>query len=219
MSTTLIVGILLIGAALWELIPLLQDLYNLRLLTLKQKQTAKLLLQKKNQGIFLNRLYKSADDYQPKEVRTVQLLDDLEYSLGWKRLAYLDFLEDEQAIIFRVTKGLPQKYLDFVHEVYHDRIDIGSLAGGRAISTKQPLIVNNWTQDPHLKHISFMSEYGHVISFGAFPIVSSLTTYVSLHVYGGSAGMFKLNEVQFFTTVANSLAAILEHDEFCYERR
>lgn len=213
MSATLIVGILLIGAALWELTPFLKDLYYFRLSMIKRKQTEKLLLQKKNQGIFLNSLYKSVDDYQPKEVRTVRLLDDLEYNLGWKRLAYLDFLENEQVIIFRIMRGLPQKYRDFVHEAFHDRVDIGSVAGGRAISTKQPLVVNNWNKDPHLKQLGFMSEYGGVVSFGAFPIVSNLKTYGSLHVYGSKAGMFKLNEVQFFTTVVNSLAAILEYDE------
>lgn len=190
-------------------------LYDLsRFWSVRQEQdlSEKRLRQKYSQSEVLNSLYETASHDQSKETRINWLLDDLENKLGWKILAYLDFLESEQVIVFRSVRGLSQKYRDFVHEVFHDKIGVGTVAGGRAISTKQPVVVNDWNKDPHLRDLDFLSEYGHIGSFAAFPIVSSLKTYGSLHVYGTRVGEFTLNEVQFFTTIANSLAAILEHD-------
>lgn len=219
MNTTLLLEVLVTSILFWNLAFFIWNLYKLRTVLINKNQIRNLLLAKENQAQLIGRLYDFSSAYHPKEARIIRLLDDLEYNLNWKMLAYLEFLENEQALIFRVTRGVPKKYMDFVHEVYHDRIDVGSVAGGRAIATKQPMVVNNWAEDPHMTHISFMGAFGHIVSFANFPIIGNLKTYGSLHVYSDQVGRFKLNEVQFFTTVANSLAAILEHDEFLIQRR
>lgn len=192
---------------------LFYDFYRLLAVFKQRNQIEKRLLQKRNQSGIFNRLYQATFEKKSAQMRINELLDDLTGKLDWKMLAYLDFLENEQALVFKSVRGLSQKYLDYVHEVFHDRIDVGSVASGRAISTKQPVVVNDWNKDPHLKGLTFLSRYGHVASFAAFPVISNLKTYGSLHVYGAKVGEFTLNEVQFFTTLTNSLAAIFEHDE------
>lgn len=214
MNNPFIINIALPMLALMGMLSLLIcDLYRLRSVRGAVKRNVEALRQKKSQQEVLNNLYQIASLDEPKDARIDKLLDDLENKLGWKAISYWDFLESEQVIVINKMRGLPQKFRDFVHQYYNDRLDVGSVAGGRAISTKQPVVANDWNADPHLKHLPFLSEYGNIASFAAFPVVSSLKTYGSLHVYGSRVGQFTLNEVQFFTTIANSLAAILEHGE------
>lgn len=214
MNNLFIVNLILPLLALLGSLPLIfYDLYRLFAVRGAVGRNQKLLAQKKKQTEVLHNLFKEAFVDEPEEIRVNRLMDDLEHKLGWKALAYWDFLEDEQVIVIKNMRGLPQKFRDFVKEYYNDRLEVGSVAGGRAIATKQPVVSNDWNSDPQLRHLPFLSDYGHIASFAAFPVVSSLRTWGSLHVYGTKIGRFSLNEVQFFTTIANSLAAILEHRE------
>lgn len=165
------------------------------------------------QVAILNTLYAQAYIYSSKDERINKLLDDIYNMLGWEAVAYWEFDEEEQSLEMKYQRGLAKGYLDTLQNAFHNKIPVGSFAGGRAITTKQPVVVNDWYKDPHLKGIEFLSESGHIYSFAAFPIATMLKTYGNLHVYGTLVNRFKLNEVQFFTTVSNSLAAILQNDE------
>lgn len=169
--------------------------------------------QKYQQGRFLYHLCISAFIYQSYSDRVEQLLDEIEGALNWRIIAFWDFNETEQALFYRSQRGLSAKFVKSIHENFRDRVEIGSVAAGRAISTRQPLIINNWHKDPHLKGLDFLSEFGAVNSLGIFPVASRLKTYGNLHVFGETLNQFKLNEVQFFATVVNSFAAILDNDE------
>lgn len=214
MNNFLIENMLLPFLALLGMAPLLfYDLHRVFSVRGAILRNDRLLKQKQKQTQVLHNLYEEASLDEPEEVRVNRLMDDLENTLGWKALAFWDFLESEQVIEMKSSRGLPKKFTDFTRDYYHNRLDVGSVAGGRAISTKQPVVSNDWNSDPQLKHLPFLSEFGHIGSFAAFPIVGISKTYGSIHVYGVKVNTFTLNEVQFFTTITNSLAAILEHRE------
>lgn len=215
MNSLLITNLMLPLLALLGMMPLLfYDLYRIQSVRSAVSRNEKRLRQKKKQTEVLHHLLEKSIVQESQEIRINQLMDDLEDNLGWKMISYWAFLEGEQVIEMRNSRGLPKKFTDFTKQYYHNRLEVGSVAGGRAISTKQPVVSNNWNADPQLRHLPFLSEYGHIGSFAAFPVVSNQKTYGSFHVYGTKINAFTLNEVQFFTTITNSFAAILDHSEF-----
>lgn len=214
MIEILVANLMLPALATVGLSPLLfYDFYRFYSVRRAIVRNQKKLEQKMKQTAVLNRLYQRAFSKDNQEVRINKLMDDLEENLGWKMLSYWEFLEEEQVIEMKNERGLPKKFTDFTKEYYHNRLEVGSVAGGRAIATKQPVVSNNWNADPQLRHLPFLSEFGRIGSFAAFPVVGSSRTFGSLHVYNSKVNAFSLNEVQFFTTVTNSLAAIFEHRE------
>lgn len=199
-------------ALIGELILWLKQIMCYIKLQTYKNHTIFLLKQKDAQNLLLSRLYTASSFYQPREARINELIDDIVRMLEWKVIAYWEFNQKEQALFYKYSRGLPKEFVKQIHGTYHDRVDIGGLASGRAIVTKQPVIIDNWTKNPLLKGIEHLYKYAKSCSVGAFPIVSNKNTYGTLHIYATECGQLRLNEVQFFTAVANSLAAIIEND-------
>lgn len=168
-----------------------------------------------SQKALVDRLLSQAYSKKKHVVRIDTVLEDIYATLGW-RVAYWEFIEKEQVLKLTQHRGLNIKYLEMLNSILHNQIPVGGYGSGRAIATKQPVITNDWVHDPHMKNLEFLSSVGQIRSFAAFPIDTDAISYGTLHVYGERINMFKLNEVQFFTTIANILAAIFENDEYLY---
>lgn len=193
-----------------KIISLIQDLKSAQLRT---RQLNFLLEGKNKQMTLLTNLFPKTSTLQSKESRINQLLDDISQILQWKMSAFWEFNEKGQFLEFKYHRGLSKEYLLVMEDLLHNKIPVGGFGSGRTISTKQPVVVNNWLKDPQLKGVEFLSQAGNIHSFAAFPVATNAKTYGTLHLYAPQINEFKLNEVQLFTTVANSLAVILENDD------
>lgn len=171
-----------------------------------------------NESMVINNLFESAYIYKSKYERIEKLLDDIYTIMGW-RCSFFEFIDKDQQLELKIHRGLSPVYLNTVREILHNRISTGDYASGRVISTRQPVIVNDWLKDPHLSKVAFVAKIGDIYSFAAFPIMTRYKNYGTLHLYGHHANNFKLNEVEFFATLANSLSVILENDDLNNERR
>lgn len=205
--------VVLIGLLLIQVIRVARTFLEIKKYANYQINLENLLIQKNKQSTLLNNLYAYAYIYQSREARINQLLDEIFSVLEWKILSYWELDEKEQVLRMKYQRGLPQQYLDMLLKVFNNQVKVGGFGTGRAVTTKQPVIINNWEKDPDFKDLKFLSESGDVRSFAAFPVATNKRIYGNLHFYGNKMNQFKLNEAQLFTTITNSFAAILENDE------
>lgn len=202
------IGVVYIAHAAWRLRQLV-----LQLQVYKQEEQALQMQFAKRQSymkviLTLCDSFRTHGAYESRLQTFINLIFD---KTGW-RAAFWQFDEAGQQLHLHYQKGLSEQYLTTIKQANLTAIPIGGYGSGRAIATKQPVIVNNWQKDPHMKYVESIGEVGMVRSFAAFPIATDEHTYGTLHIYGMEVNQFALSDVQLFTTMANLLAVQLDID-------
>jgi GAF domain-containing protein len=190
----------------------------LRLLKLEGQEEAQLGVRLENKekelkflNLFLSRFVKNRPKGKLSQSAIINaLLDDLVENTSWNVLAFWQFIPQDQVLELKYHRNLPEPYLKIVYKAIRNRVPVGSFGSGRAIATRQPVVINDWTKDPLFRGIWEWPHISKIYSFAAFPVISKTNIYGTFHAYGSEIGRFKLDNVEFFTIIANVLAARLE---------
>lgn len=138
-----------------------------------------------------------------------RFLNTLREQIGWTYHSIFRLDEDKQLLVIRFTGYLPEWYMrDLSTKVF---IKVGDAAIGRAVATKQPAIINTASSDPRFKNVSPLGHQTGYKSLSCYPMIGKLKTYGGFCTYSSKENIFTLFDTQFFMSVANIYAAILEN--------
>ncbi|MCL4365676.1 GAF domain-containing protein [Patescibacteria group bacterium] len=176
----------------------------------KGKLAFQALIKRQNELKYLNFLITAAtSDKKSIEESFPIYLNTLREIVGWTYHSLFRLDEEKQVLPIRFTGFLPEWYMkDFATRV---QVRVGDVSVGRAVSTKQPVIINVTAVDPRFTDVK--SLLGHVgyQSVTCCPVIGKLKTYGGFCTYSAYKNIFTLHDTQFLLTCANLYAVILEN--------
>lgn len=140
-----------------------------------------------------------------------EFLNKLKELVGWMGHTLWRLDENNQMLIIRFTGYLPQWYMDLLSTQLLVKVGDGTV--GRAVATKQPVIVNSARSedDPRFSRFTQLPTKTGYNSLAGHPVLGRIKTYGALCSYGLKENTFKLHDAQFLLICAYLLGAILEN--------
>lgn len=188
----------------------LVQIVRLYLLNKKEQKILSQLTNRHKELNYLNLLTSAAlSDKSTLEQILPKYLNVLKEQLGWTFHSIFRLDEERQLLTIRFTGYLPDWYMEELSTKVFIRV--GDASVGRAVSTKQPAIINVANQDPRFKDVLSLTGRTGYKSLSCYPLAGRIKTYGGFCTYSEFENIFTLSDISFFTTVSNIFAAIIEN--------
>lgn len=138
-----------------------------------------------------------------------KILNRLRDDFKWKYTSLFRLDEKTQTIPVRFTGYLPKWYMEELSTKV--LVKVGDAAAGRAVSTKQPAIINATEQDPRFENVQSYSTRAGYRSLSCYPLMGTLKTHGSYCVYSEHNNIFTVHDIQFLSTCGNFFGIYLEN--------
>lgn len=185
------------------------ELFRLVLTFKKRRGVLNLLKKKRNQIDYLSYVL---DRFTGKQLVIAEsfpnFLNFLREMLGFTYHSIFRLDEEKQCLLIRFTGDLPEWYMEELSSKV--LIRVGDAAVGRAVATKQPVTLNKANLDPRFFSMKPLVKQTGYRSLSCYPLIGKLRIHGGFCAYSAYENIFTLGDTQFFMTLTNYLAAILE---------
>lgn len=169
-----------------------------------------LLARKKELGYLLSIIKEANETDQTLEERFTRNLNRLRDELNWSYLSIFRLVDERQILVIRFTGYLPNWYMeDLSKRVF---VKVGDASVGRAVSTKQPAIVNSAEVDPRFQNVTAFAQNTGYKSLSCYPLMGRTKVIGGFCAYSVKEAAFSLHDIEFLLTVSNLFTAIIEND-------